>query len=150
MWEDDPLTRIDVKRSGVGSSGGGAVMDCTNCGEELKEYEVGEPRTGQKDGEHLCDDCYHEEHEFSCSYCEGWFDRDPDRFIVVEEGAGDGVGPGLYEVIIPDYWRGDRLVSDALRKLVDINPIQCQFWGESVGHVCPGCVEKLLGEKGGE
>lgn len=134
----------------IPSGEGGELMECTSCGEYLTEVEVEDERNHPSEGEHLCDDCYHGEYEFSCSYCEKYFPRDPNRYIVVDEDGSGYVGPGFYEVTNPICWRGGALIPDRVRKLADIDPGRFEFWGEAEGHICPDCATKLLGEKGGE
>lgn len=52
------------------------AVTCSWCQEELDEAEAAYPRRNGKDGEAICDECYHEHFELECQWCQCSDDKD--------------------------------------------------------------------------
>jgi hypothetical protein len=84
-------------------------QECEWCGEELTQEEINEPVAGQA----ICEDCYHEHYEFTCSRCCNYEHIDCQHcWLVVFEPIDDfdkrdsEIQPGIYEIVDYPYYGG--------------------------------------------
>jgi hypothetical protein len=141
---------------------------CDACGAKYDDGEVENPYHDPEDHERrLCDNCYYEDHTFTCGICENYTEKDAqccsagsDVFLVPENSDAtfdtrDGdeddrrVPPGLYLVLRCPFHGGsllgpDELFRYAVRRIGDLPDARnarsslCHF-------VCSGCQRKHLG-----
>ena len=125
---------------------------CTWCSCEFDEEEKENPRA-DCDNNPICDDCYHNEYEFTCCYCEDSGDNDNQHkmavvFVPTRAAWGDDIPVGIYRVRGGPYWGHNYfsswLYSDKIEyictlpdELKDDDPYY------SLGHLCSECQVKI-------
>jgi hypothetical protein len=142
--------------------------ECPCCDQPFEVDGDGDPY--ETDG--LCDDCYHEQCEFTCCACQEYGHvNDQHNFCVVFDKEA-GVDPGIYRIIYTPYFWSDILSSGLfLHSLLLIaslpfiwptgrkgystgNPIFNElisgesFDGYPMGHLCGDCQKAILEQIG--
>ena len=124
------------------------VVTCPSCGEPLTAEEEDAPRTGD-DPAVLCDDCYREENEFDCAWCEDSEHQDVQHVLLVVFDAHAAVValPGVYRIDALPYCSQPavghgRLWEDALTWLGYLPA--CHADGYPCGHLCRRCQRRAL------
>jgi len=126
----------------------GVQLECEQCGKALDGEELEFPRK-EEDGTVLCDECWHEEYEFTCCLCEEYgLVEHQHAFVVVfdAEGAGAGIEKlGIYRVIRTPYWCSNYfnawLFPDAVKWVAPLPPVVEDYY--PCGHLCLSCQEEL-------
>lgn len=124
------------------------ASECEYCGESVGHlYEDGIPGPRlDASGSAMCDECWHEHHEFTCIRC-GNYDDDEDqhRYLVILEECG-GMKPGIYRT------RGAYFTSNYFDmwwnpwNLSRIRDADGDFYNEAdmpSGHLCYGCRNEM-------
>jgi hypothetical protein len=122
---------------------------CWGCENPLDEDELESPY--ERDGHIWCDDCYHEEFEFTCYWCDEYGDNeDQHRYVVIfDAGACELALPGLYRVNRLPYYSQPMIgqgciLSRAVTWLGYLPPhIGDESWYPA-GHLCAYCQRRAL------
>ncbi len=132
---------------------------CDRCGEALDLEEADNPHRDEDDdgnetGEPICDECYHENYEFTCCCCSeyGHVSDQHKMLVVFEETHSMGgpertVAPGIYRIKGRPYY-GDMMIGpgwlygDKLERIADVNP-DMDGDGYPCGHLCAACQENV-------
>lgn len=126
---------------------------CSLCGDSLNKEEIESPRR-DADDEPICDDCYHEDYEFTCVWCEEYGETDDqhnllivlDADIVRIESAEEYLKPGVYQIVKRPYYGTDYFDSWILWKAISwLCPLP---WDPDehycpCGHLCLSCQNKI-------
>ena len=74
------------------------MATCEECGNDLSSQEVREPIL--RDGDTICEVCFHDKHEFTCSWC-GEYAEEPTQhpYMVVFDSEEAGVEVGFYRIL---------------------------------------------------
>lgn len=126
-------------------------MECAYCGESLVGEEADDPRKDGS-GDVMCDECWHDQHEYTCDLCEDYEecgDHQHEMLVVWETVGGSGgrsVEPGIYRIVEWPYWTSDML-SMWLHKesLSCIAALPAGKQGRGCGHLCRKCQAKIAG-----
>jgi hypothetical protein len=124
-------------------------------------YLVEEILAPRKDagGDLICDDCYNDEYEFTCSKCENYAnisDRDTiGNLLIVVDSEEAKMPAGVYEIVKHPYWGGDMfsmwLYPTALKLLSsDTFGLSIENMNYPVGHVCPECKQEIVNKISGD
>lgn len=125
---------------------------CSRCVRPLNEEEAENSRTDEDgDGEPLCDECWHNEYEFTCCDCQNYGHvRDQHKMLVVFErvysmgGPDRYVSPGIYKIDGRGAYYGGPLIGegwiygDRLTRIGDVKP-DMDCGGYPCGHLCKEC-----------
>lgn len=140
------------------------IIECSYCGNDLREDEIENPREDES-GDVMCDQCYEDEFLEHCSLCENYYDKPtkPEEtfFVVAKEVSGQvGVDPGFYKVLNWPYMLcatgfGFEMLYEGsikLEKSADINSMLRKLHGVyrekfSANEICPDCFEKYSNPK---
>lgn len=136
--------------------------ECNYCGvkegEFLNDELLEDPEVPE---DHICTDCYHERHEFTCEFCENWcFKEDGTenyKFVLTPDIAEEtGLVPGVYSVKEFPFHYGnilsgfDGFYKDTIKLVRNMNVnavklachgIHCQDVG--TGRICYECFQFL-------
>jgi hypothetical protein len=123
---------------------------CWGCENPLDEDERESPY--DRDGHLWCDDCYHEEFEFTCCWCEEYGDNeDQHRYVVVFDAAACELAlPGLYRVDHLPYYSQPLIgygyiLSRAVTWLGFLDALPRAGWYDyPAGHLCLRCQRRAL------
>lgn len=129
---------------------------CSWCGDPLDAEEAENPRKDPH-GDLICDECYHDHFEFTCSQCEEGEDIEHQGAIgsvtvVYEEvsGLGEKVKPGVYRITKWPYYADGvtecYLIENALTRITDVPEGWTNADGCPCGHLCRTCQALLLKE----
>lgn len=131
--------------------------DCSACGDALDEDEE-EREYPRKDsgGDLICDDCYSQDYQFSCCWCEERCDKTDDQhnlLIVLDgeavriESPDDCLKQGIYQIVRTPYFASDYLdiwiLGGAVAWLCDLPDdvdVVNNFY--PCGHLCLECQNK--------
>lgn len=122
------------------------VIKCTWCDQELSDDELEAPYSTE-DNEILCDECYYEEYEFTCCWCEehGLQKNQHKILVIFDENEAD-MPVGVYEITHFPYYTDDMLsmwlTKWALKKLTDL-PEGLEQGYYPCGHLCKSCQGKI-------
>lgn len=122
------------------------ATECTRCGEELDSEERESPRL-DVDETAICDQCYHDNFEFTCSRCEGYGDNeDQHRYLVIFEECG-GLRPGIYRINRKPYFISNYFdmwwIKESLSRLRDADGYYADQDLYPSGHLCYGCQREM-------
>lgn len=121
---------------------------CGWCEAELMEGEIGAPRLAFDDKK-MCDECYHDKHEFNCYKCGNSDDSEEKdaigRLLIIADAdeIGEGWQTGVYRIVAHPYYTSNMFDMwfhrDALNRVCDLpdgfNPQdECPS-----GHLCREC-----------
>ena len=120
-----------------------ALLECSHCGNQIEEDYYRE-----KDNEIYCDNCYHEQFEFTCSICENYHDEPetPQENFIYLHKEQDGYQAGFYNVkrfpvTISDMFSG-WICSDALELASATKVYKHDKDEELSGYICKECFDK--------
>lgn len=127
---------------------------CAWCGDALDEEERENPRR-DCDDDRICDECYHDEYEFTCEWCENYGEtKDQHNLLLVLEAdtvriesQEDYLKPGVYQ-IVKKLYHGGPIVGDsyilwqAIVWLCDL-PDNANRGYYPCGHLCLECQNKI-------
>jgi hypothetical protein len=130
------------------------AIECRWCGNALSEEEADSPRRDD-DNDPICDECWHNEYEFTCCWCQNYENVAHQDYLVISEptpamGLGPGYGPlnmGVYKIVDSPYFGGPLiglgyLFANALEFVADL-PDGIDTNGYPCGHLCRECYAKL-------
>lgn len=137
---------------------------CSWCGDILDEEEQENPRgedgnVACDDDDVICDDCYREEYEFTCWWCEnyGKTEDQHNMLLVLEreavriEGQNRYWKPGVYQIIKRPYYGSDYfdswILGGALVWLCDL-PAEASDESYPSGHLCLDCQNRIWEQVG--
>lgn len=118
-------------------------LECCHCGNEIDEDYYRE-----KDNEIYCDNCYHEQIEFTCPICEDYHENPetPQEHFVYLHSEQDGYKPGFYNVLRFPVYISDMfsatLCSDALKLASDTKVYKHDKEENLSGFICKECFDK--------
>jgi hypothetical protein len=136
------------------------AIECEYCGDELDREELESPRKDDQD-DIMCDDCYREHFEFTCSVCHEYGETedqhnmlavyDPEAFD--ECDRDNGWKRGVYMIVDSPYYCSPLIGHGWLytRALDWVGPIPRDKGksespiGYPCGHLCLDCQKKILG-----
>lgn len=123
-------------------------VECEWCGERLEDEEAADPRR-DAGGDLMCDQCWHDEYEFTCAFCENYEHNDHQHDFLVVWQKTTGVEPGVYRTL-GSYWTSDMfsmwLHPDQLERVGDI-PKGKGGGHYPCGHLCLKCRKPFLKAK---
>lgn len=116
---------------------------CSMCMNELNEEEREYPHTDPADGKPICDSCYQENYEDTCTRCEKNFDTNdansrPGELVIVMKPV-DEMPCGYYRVQHWPVFCGSHLYWDALRFYASMDEKGRQDSVYTAGTLCPNC-----------
>jgi hypothetical protein len=136
------------------------TIECGRCGNDLDDDEMESPRQDE-DGDIMCDECYHEHFEFTCSVCQEHGDTEDqhnmlavyDSEVFEENDRENGWKRGVYMIVDRPYYLAPLIgqVWIYTRCLEWIGPIPRDKGndespiGYACGHLCLECQHKMLG-----
>lgn len=128
------------------------LKECPWCGKEMNDEERESPRF-DSDGKPMCDDCYHQEYEWTCAKCEEYEHEDYRGginclFVVIDDEEA-GVPVGTYRVKEHPYYDSDLFSSSFLQWAIEqvdgnthgLTEEKTDYY--PVGHLCRECARKL-------
>ena len=125
---------------------------CSWCSHELDCEEREFPRT-DADEDPICDNCHHQEYEFTCCNCEEYEDDEMQHkllvvFTATSASHGDEVQPGIYNITGGPYWGTDYFSSWLyVEKLVWLCSLPESLQDDDpyypVGHLCGDCQKEM-------
>jgi hypothetical protein len=124
-------------------------MKCSCCGEQLKGEELESPSRGDEDNALLCDDCYHDQYEFTCFVCENGghvSQRATGHLLIIADAEECRVPQGVYEIKEWPYYTSDLFSMWLIPEALTLLPVDIPEHAESNypgGHVCARCEEKI-------
>jgi hypothetical protein len=121
-------------------------MDCSWCGAQLGGDEIESPYR-DTDGDLLCDECYHDNFEFTCCLCENYEHTDHQHdYLVIFEKCG-GLARGVYRIKSFPYYTSNYFSMWWNREsLAKVHGLPWKFSsddGYPSGHICWGCRNEL-------
>lgn len=132
-------------------------MKCSWCDVDLNEEEEKSPYLDGDDP--MCDECYHNNFEFTCCKCENYDHEDYQGgigclFVIIDDSVSDENGPltpGIYEVTEHPYYitgmiGGGWLWSYAIKKVSDSTHGINSNHAYSMDHLCRECSEQIRKE----
>jgi hypothetical protein len=125
---------------------GKITHDCNCCGCKLDSEEFEQPKLDEY-GDPICDQCYEEEYEFKCCWCNQHEHNDQaDKFLVVANAEEAGFPHGVYEIVIKPYYRDGMiegsLIKSSLKRIADV-PEGLKIELYPCGHLCQSCQGKI-------
>ena len=120
--------------------------DCNCCGRKLDGEEQEQPKLDE-DGDPICDQCFEEEYEFRCCWCDqSEHNNHADKFLVVANAEEAGFPRGVYEIVSKPYFRDGMtegsLIKSALKRIADV-PEGLKIEWYCCGHLCQSCQGKI-------
>lgn len=120
-----------------------ASLECCHCGNQIEEDYYRE-----KDNDIYCDNCYHEQFEFTCPICEEYCEegKKPEECFIYLHKEQDGYQPGFYKVkefpvTISDMFSG-WICEGALELASPTKVYKHDKDEEPSGYICKECFNK--------
>ena len=120
-----------------------ALLECSHCSNQIEEDYYRE-----RDNDIYCDNCYHEQFEFTCPICEEYCEegKKPEECFIYLHKEQDGYQPGFYNVkefpvTISDMFSG--WICDGALELASPTKVYKHDKDEEpCGYICKECFDK--------
>lgn len=131
---------------------------CSYCDNDLQGEEVSNPRIDELDNTPICDECWHDHFEFTCSLCQNYEDKEYEGvigsiFVVKDDDLTvdyprKPLKPGYYKIKSHPLYGGPLIgvqeIYENAIELIMAGGESCETFGCSCGFLCRDCTEKIF------